>query len=148
MKNILIIHGPNLNLLGKREPEVYGKVTLELINKELKALAKKSKVGIKIFQTNTEGEIVDIIQKEGGEWADALVINPAAYTHTSVAIREAISAVKIPAVEVHLSNIFKREEFRHKSYISPVASGGVFGFGKDSYILGFLAAVNISKNKR
>ncbi|OGF49061.1 MAG: type II 3-dehydroquinate dehydratase [Candidatus Firestonebacteria bacterium RIFOXYA2_FULL_40_8] len=148
MKNILVVHGPNLNLLGKREPDVYGKVTLESINKELKALAKKSKVGIKIFQTNTEGEIVDIIQKEGDTWADALVINPAAYTHTSVAIREAISAVKIPAVEVHLSNIFKREEFRHKSYISPVAAGGIFGFGKDSYILGFLAAVNISKNKR
>jgi len=148
MKNILVIHGPNLNLLGKREPDVYGKVTLESINKELKVLAKKHKVGIKIFQTNTEGDIVNIIQKEGDTWADALVINPAAYTHTSVAIREAISAVKIPAVEVHLSNIFKREEFRHKSHISPVAAGGVFGFGKESYVLGFLAAVNISKTKR
>src|SRR3989339_439731 len=119
MKNILVIHGPNLNLLGKREPDVYGKVTLESINKE-----------------------------ECESWADAMVINPAAYTHTSVAIREAISAVKISAVEVHLSNIFKREEFRHKSYISPVSAGGIFGFGKDSYILGFLAAVNISKTKR
>jgi len=118
MKNILVIHGPNLNILGKREPDIYGKVTLDSINKELKALAIKNKVGIKIFQTNTEGEIVDIIQKEGDTWADALVINPAAYTHTSVAIRDAISAVKIPAVEVHLSNIFKREEFRHKSFIS------------------------------
>ncbi|OGF52031.1 MAG: type II 3-dehydroquinate dehydratase [Candidatus Firestonebacteria bacterium GWA2_43_8] len=148
MKNILVIHGPNLNILGKREPDIYGKVTLDSINKELKALAIKNKVGIKIFQTNTEGEIVDIIQKEGDTWADALVINPAAYTHTSVAIRDAISAVKIPAVEVHLSNIFKREEFRHKSFISSVAAGGVFGFGKESYILGFLAAVNISKTKR
>ncbi len=148
MRNILVIHGPNLNLLGKREPDVYGRVTLASINKELRELAKKNKAGIKIFQTNTEGEIVNIIQQEAESWADALVINPAAYTHTSVAIREAISAVKIPAVEVHLSNIFKREEFRHKSFISPVAAGGIFGFGKESYVLGFLAALSLVKSKR
>ncbi len=147
MANILVIHGPNLNLLGKREPGIYGKVTLAAINKELQALAKKNKAGIKIFQTNTEGEIVNIIQKESESWADALLINPAAYTHTSLAIREAISAVKIPAVEVHLSNIFKREEFRHKSFISPVAAGGIFGFGKDSYLLGFLAALSLVKKR-
>lgn len=148
MANILIIHGPNLNLLGKREPDVYGKVTLASINKELQALAKKNKAGIKIFQTNTEGEIVDIIHKESESWADALVINPAAYTHTSVAIHDAISAVKIPVVEVHLSNIFKREEFRHKSFVSSVAAGGIFGFGKESYMLGFLAALSLVKSKR
>lgn len=148
MKNILVIHGPNLNLLGKREPGIYGSFTLDAINKELKALAKKNKTGIKIFQTNTEGEIVNIIQNEGEAWADALVINPAAYTHTSVAISDAISAVKLPVVEVHLSNIFKREEFRHKSFVSPVSVGGVYGFGKESYILGFLAALNITKAKR
>ena len=148
MKNILVIHGPNLNLLGKREPKVYGKFTLDEINNELKKAAKKEKVNIRIFQANLQGEIVNIIQEQSEKWADALVINPAAYTHTSVAIRDAIAAVKIPTVEVHLSNVFGREEFRHKSFVSPVAVGGVFGFGLGSYLLGLQAAIYILKNKK
>ena len=147
-KNILVIHGPNLNMLGKREPEIYGKFTLEGINKDIKDFAKKQKVSVKIFQANSEGEIIDIIHKESEKWADALVINPAAFTHTSLAIRESISAVKIPAVEVHLSNIFKREEFRHHSFVSPVAAGGIFGFGKKSYILGIQAAIFLLDEKK
>ena len=141
--NILVVHGPNLNLLGKREPKVYGKFTLEEINSELKKAAKKEKVNIRIFQANLEGEIVDIIQQQSEKWADAMIINPAAYTHTSVAIRDAIAAVKIPAIEVHLSNVFGREEFRHKSFVSPVAVGGIFGFGPGSYLLGLQAAIYI-----
>ncbi|MEI7905364.1 MAG: type II 3-dehydroquinate dehydratase, partial [Candidatus Firestonebacteria bacterium] len=144
-KNILVIHGPNLNLLGKREPKIYGRITLEAINKELAQAAKLEKATLRIFQANLEGEIVDIIQQQSEKWADAIIINPAAYTHTSVAIRDALAAVKIPAVEVHLSNVFSREEFRHKSYISPVAAGGIFGFGVGSYLLGLQAALYILK---
>ena len=143
-KNILIIHGPNLNLLGVREPKVYGKVTLEKINKELKALAKKEKVNIDIVQTNIEGEIVNHIQKAKKKYS-AIVINPGGYTHYSVAIRDAISSVNVPTVEVHLSNIYSREEFRHKSVIAPVAVGQISGFGKNSYILGLKAAINLIK---
>lgn len=147
-KNILVIHGPNLNMLGKREPEIYGKFTLDDINKEIKDFAKKEKVIVRIFQANSEGEIIEIIQKESTKWADALVINPAAYTHTSLAIREAIAAMKIPTIEVHISNIFKREEFRHHSFISPVSVGGIYGFGKKSYIFGIQAAINILNEKK
>lgn len=139
---ILVIHGPNLNLLGTRESDIYGVKTLEDINTTLKALASELGVEIDIRQSNHEGEIVDAIQKSG-EYA-ALLINPAAYTHTSVAIRDAIAAVKIPAVEIHLSNIYKREEFRHKSLISPVAHGQISGFGPESYNLGLRAAVSIA----
>jgi len=145
--NVLVIHGPNLNLLGKREPEIYGKFTLEEINKEIRNFAKKEKINVKIFQANSEGEIIDIIQRESEKWADVLVINPAAYTHTSLAIREAISSVKIPTIEVHISNIYKREEFRHHSFISPVSEGGIYGFGKKSYILGLQAAIYILKKR-
>jgi 3-dehydroquinate dehydratase-2 len=143
-----VIHGPNLNLLGKREPDIYGKFTLEEIDASLRKIAKDEKVNLKIFQANSEGQIIDIIQKESDRWADVLLINPAAYTHTSIAIREAISAVKIPAVEVHISNIYKREQFRHTSYIAPVAVGGIYGFGKESYSLGLRAAINIIKVKK
>jgi 3-dehydroquinate dehydratase-2 len=145
--NVLVIHGPNLNLLGKREPEIYGKFTLEEINKEIRNFAKKEKINVKIFQANSEGEIIDIIQRESEKWADVLVINPAAYTHTSLAIREAISSVKIPTIEVHISNIYKREEFRHHSFISSVSEGGIYGFGKKSYILGLQAAIYILKKR-
>ena len=141
LKNILVIHGPNLNLLGKREPKIYGKCTLEDINIELEKAAKRLGAKLRIFQANLEGEIVNIIQEQSEKWADAIVINPAAYTHTSVAIRDCLAAVKIPAVEVHISNVFGREEFRHKSLIAPVAAGGVYGFGKESYILGLQAAL-------
>lgn len=146
-RNILVIHGPNLNLLGKREPEIYGRFTLKEIDKEIGNFAKKEKVNVKIFQANSEGEIINIIQREGEKWANVLVINPAAYTHTSLAIREAISSVKIPTIEVHLSNIYKREEFRSHSFISPVAVGGIYGFGKESYILGLQAAICIFKKR-
>lgn len=144
MIKILVIHGPNLNLLGKREPEIYGKVTMESINKKLKEIARKKKVALDIFQSNHEGEIVDKIGGSGKKYG-AILINPAAYTHTSVAIRDAISAVDIPVIEVHLSNIYAREDFRHISLISSVAKGQVSGFGQDSYFYGLDAAINLAK---
>lgn len=143
---ILIIHGPNLNLLGKREADIYGTKTLDEINALLKKLAKELKVELDIKQSNHEGGIVDLIQNSK-QYA-ALVINPAAYTHTSIAIRDAIAAVEIPAVEVHLSNIHKREEFRQKSLIAPVAYGQISGFGYESYLLGLRAAVSIANAKK
>ena len=144
MKKILVIHGPNLDLLGKREPEIYGKVTLEKINKELKALAKKSKVSLTIAQSNHEGEIIDLIGDAKKKF-DCLIINPAAYTHTSVAIRDAIAATKLKTIEVHLSNIYAREEFRQTSLIAPVCVGSISGFGAHSYILAFAAALYVSR---
>jgi len=137
---ILIIHGPNLNLLGRREPGVYGHQTLSQINERLEEMAEKTGVELKIFQSNSEGEIVSFIG-ENADWADGIIINPAAYTHTSVAIRDAIAAVHLPAVEVHLSNVFKREEFRHHSYISPVATGIICGFGPEGYVLALEAII-------
>lgn len=142
MKKILVIHGPNLNLLGTREPEVYGKTTLKQINDSLKALARRLKLKVQIKQSNIEGEIVDLIQNARGRF-DAILINPAAYTHTSVAIRDAIAAGGIITVEVHLSNIHMREEFRHKSLISPVAKGTILGFGQKSYLLGLEALADL-----
>jgi len=143
---ILVIHGPNLNLLGRREPDVYGYQTLPEINKRLRELAEKLGAELKIIQSNSEGEIVSFIG-ENADWADGIVINPAAYTHTSVAIRDAIAAVDLPTVEVHLSNVFRREEFRHFSYISPVASGVICGFGAESYILALEAVVRVISRK-
>jgi len=146
MKKILVIHGPNLNLLGKREPEVYGPVTIKKIDDSLRKLARAHQVNLEIFQSNHEGEIVSKIGGAEGV-IDAIVINPAAYTHTSVAIRDALSAVKIPAVEVHLSNIYAREAFRHHSLVAPVVSGQISGFGGKSYELGFLAALGLLGKK-
>jgi 3-dehydroquinate dehydratase-2 len=143
---ILIIHGPNLNLLGSRESDIYGTKGLDEINDSLKQLATELAVEILIEQSNHEGEIVDLIQKSGDY--SALLINPAAYTHTSVAIRDAIAAVNIPAVEVHISNIHKREEFRQKSLIAPVATGQISGFGPDSYLLGLRAAVFVANAEK
>lgn len=140
MRKILVIHGPNLNLLGKREVDIYGNVTIDEINRALERIAKAKRVSLKIVQSNHEGEIVELIGKANGRY-DAILINPAAYTHTSVAIRDAISAVSVPTVEVHLSNIYAREEFRHTSLIAPVAKGQVSGFGKASYLLGLEAAI-------
>lgn len=145
MKKILVIHGPNLNLLGQREVNVYGKVTLEEINKQLKQIAKKEKVSLKITQSNHEGEIVEIIGKAKKNGFKAIVINPAAYTHTSVAIRDAIAAIDLPTIEVHLSNIYSREEFRQHSLIAGVSSGQICGFSTDSYYFGLLAACKIVK---
>src|SRR5512135_2708692 len=143
MKKILVIHGPNLNLLGKREPEVYGRTTLAEIDEALKMAAKKAGVKITISQSNHEGAIVDMIQGAMGA-QDAIVINPGAYTHTSLAIRDAVASVGIPTVEVHLSNIYKREDFRHDSYIAGVAAGQICGFGTDSYLLGLRAAIALT----
>ena len=142
MKQILVIHGPNLNLLGTREPQVYGRTTLKQINSSLEKLARKRKVRVRIVQSNIEGKIVDLIGKAKNKF-DAILINPAAYTHTSVAIRDAIAASGILTVEVHLSNIHTREEFRHKSLISPVVRGSILGFGPASYLLGLDALIDI-----
>jgi 3-dehydroquinate dehydratase II len=139
MVRISVIHGPNLNLLGLREPEVYGALTLEQINERLAELARKENLELRITQSNSEGAIIDTIQA-ALDWADAIVINPGAYTHTSVAIRDAIAAVRLPTVEVHMTNVHRREPFRHHSYVSPVVVGQVVGFGVDSYLLGLLAA--------
>lgn len=142
MRKILVIHGPNLNLLGNREVDVYGRVTIDEINSDLNRVARAKKISLKIVQSNHEGEIVELIGKARGRY-DAILINPAAYTHTSVAIRDAVSAADIPTVEVHLSNIYAREEFRHTSLIAPVANGQVSGFGKMSYVLGLEAAIGL-----
>jgi len=137
---ILVIHGPNLNLLGTREPDVYGNTTLEDINRRIAALAKELDIDAEVFQSNSEGEIVDAIQKR---IYDVLIINPAAYTHTSVAIRDAIAAVGRPAIEVHISNIHKREEFRRTSYISGVVTGQISGLGIEGYLLAVRASLQI-----
>jgi 3-dehydroquinate dehydratase-2 len=143
--NVLVIHGPNLNLLGKREPDIYGTVTLEEINTRLASLARELGTNIAFFQSNHEGELVQKIQDAMSTF-QALVINPGAYTHTSVALRDAIASTGILTVEVHLSNIYRREEFRHHSYISGVALGQIAGFGPESYLLGLRAAVQAVKN--
>ena len=146
MKRILVIHGPNLDLLGKREPEIYGSATIQSIDASLKELAGRHSASVESFQSNHEGEIVSKIGAADGHF-DAIVINPAAYTHTSVAIRDAVSATQIPVVEVHLSNIYAREAFRHQSLVAPVARGQISGFGAKSYELGFLAALDILQKK-
>lgn len=141
---ILVIHGPNLNLLGKREPDVYGRVSMKSIDESLKKLARAQGVMLEIFQSNHEGEIVIRIQEAEGVFG-AILMNPAAYTHTGVALRDAVSAVKTPVVEAHLSNIYARESFRRQSLIAPVAAGQIAGFGAKSYELGLLAAIHLAK---
>jgi 3-dehydroquinate dehydratase-2 len=135
---ILVLHGPNLNLLGTREPTVYGNITLSEINGEISSLAKDLGMEVSIVQSNSEGALIDSIHGAIGLF-DGILINPAAYTHTSVAIRDALSAAALPVVEVHLSNIHRREEFRSRSFIAPVAVGQISGFGPDSYLLGLRA---------
>ena len=141
---ILVINGPNLNLLGKREPLIYGAETLDDINRRIAALAVELGVEVAFYQSNHEGELVQKIQDAMGAY-QAIVINPGAYTHTSVALRDAISSTGIPTIETHISNIYKREEFRHHSYISGVAAGQIAGFGPDSYLLALRAAVGLKK---
>lgn len=146
MKHILVINGPNLNLLGTREVDIYGKITLAKINEMVKEKARELNCQVRIKQSNSEGEIVSFIS-EVRNWADALIINPAAYTHTSIAIRDAILAVGIPVIEVHLSNIYKRESFRQKSLIVGVCLGQITGFGPEGYILALEAAMNVLKER-
>jgi 3-dehydroquinate dehydratase-2 len=138
---ILIIHGPNLNMLGKREPEIYGATTLGEINTALSTKAKELGAEVSFFQSNSEGEIVSSIQDSMSEF-DGIVINPGAYTHTSVAIRDAILSSGLPVVEVHISNIYKREDFRQKSFISDVSLGVISGFGVNSYMLGLSGLID------
>jgi 3-dehydroquinate dehydratase II len=140
-KKILVLNGPNLNLLGKRQPEIYGRLTLQQINRKVRDLAKELGVEVAIRQSNSEGELVGWVQEAPKEFS-AIVINPAAYTHSSVALRDAITAAGIPAVEIHISNIYKREEFRKQSYIAGAAVGQITGFGVQSYLLGLRAAVD------
>ena len=142
----LILHGPNLNLLGKREPGIYGSQTLEDINSSLEELSADLGCELSFFQSNSEGELIDAIHSAVHEHQGVL-INPAAYTHTSIAIRDALSAVGIPCVEVHLSNIHRRETFRHTSMVAPVSIGQISGFGLDSYLLGLRALFNHVKYK-
>ena len=139
---ILILHGPNLNLLGTREPEVYGSMTLDDINNKLIEFGKELGVEVKCLQSNHEGVLIDALH-DARTWADGVVFNPGGYTHTSVALRDAISAIQIPVVEVHLSNVYAREEFRHVSMISAVCKGKIIGFRWRSYLLGLSALVEM-----
>ena len=140
VKNLTVIHGPNLNLLGKREPQHYGSVSLEEINSQLSSKAENANVSIEIFQSNSESDIVSKIQNLK---SDFIIINPAAFTHSSVSIRDALSAMKIPFIEVHLSNVFSREAFRKESFFSDLAVGVISGLGAEGYLAAFNYAVNI-----
>lgn len=141
---ILVLHGPNLNLLGTREPDVYGSMTLDDINNKLVELGKELGAEIKCLQSNHEGALIDALH-EARTWANGIVFNPGGYTHTSVALRDAILAIQIPVVEVHISNVYAREEFRHKSLLSGVCKGKISGFGWRSYALGLRALVEGAK---
>ena len=143
--NILIVHGPNLNLLGIREPETYGSTTLEQINQVLHQEAQRLEVNLSCLQSNHEGDLIDAIHKAQDKF-QGIVINAGAYTHTSIAIRDALAGVAIPTVEVHLSNIYRREEFRHHSYIAAIAVGQISGFGANSYLLGLKALTDYLKS--
>ncbi|MBP2016669.1 3-dehydroquinate dehydratase-2 [Symbiobacterium terraclitae] len=147
MGRILVIHGPNLNLLGTREPEVYGSTTLAEIDAMLHELGQELGIEVESFQSNHEGAIIDAIHGARGR-CDGILINPGAFTHYALAIRDAISAVGLPVVEVHLSNIHSREPFRHRSVIAPVAVGTIAGFGSDSYLLGLRALANRIRSQR
>jgi len=145
--SVLVLHGPNLNLLGQREPGIYGSVTLDRINSLLEAEGQKLQVKVSTVQSNHEGVLVDAIHTAREE-SQGILINAGAYTHTSVAIRDAIAAVNLPTVEVHLSNIYQREAFRHYSYIAAVAIGQISGFGAESYRLGLQALVHYLRNDK
>ncbi len=146
MIKILLIHGPNLNLLGKREPHIYGTAGLDAINERMRRVAEEDGVELRIFQSNSEGALIDAIQDAGG-WADGIVINPGAYGHYSYALRDALAAVGLPAVEVHLTNIFAREEFRRQSVISAVAIGSICGLGWRSYLCALQSLVGILRDR-
>ena len=145
MKKVLVLHGVNLNMFGKRDPAQYGTITLDEINQKLKDLAKELGVEIETFQTNHEGEICEKTHQAHLEKVDAVVINAGAWTHYSIALRDALAILKVPIIEVHMSNIHAREEFRHLSHVSPLAKGIIAGFGVQSYLLGLRAAVELIK---
>jgi len=147
MEKILLLHGPNLNLLGRREPGIYGHQTLDDIVAAARALAAELGVEVESHQSNEEGELVTRIQQASGRFG-AVVFNPGAYTHTSIALRDAVAAAGVPVVEVHLSNVHKRERFRQRSYLAGVVEGQIVGFGVDSYLLGLRAAVSILRGRK
>lgn len=138
MIKLSVIHGPNINLLGAREPDIYGHDTYDGMNKRIKEHANRLEVEVRIFQSNSEGEIIDMIH-QASDWADGIIINPGAYTHYAYAIRDALAAVRMPIVEVHLTNVHSREEWRRHSVISPISTGQILGFGTNSYILAVTA---------
>ena len=142
MKPVLVLHGPNLNLLGQREPEIYGGLTLEEINQRLVATGSEMGLDVRTFQSNSEGDLIDALH-DARQWAQGVVFNPAGYTHTSVALRDAIAAIGLPVIEVHLSNVHAREEFRRLSLIAPACLGSIAGFGWRSYALGLRALVEV-----
>lgn len=144
---VLVVHGPNLNLLGKREPAIYGTTTLEQINDRLFSMANDLKIELEIIQSNGEEALLETIQKAPSSSCEAILINPAAYGHTSIALRDALIAAGLPFVEVHLSNIFAREPFRHVSYLSDIASGIIVGFGAESYLLGLRGLCQVVRQK-
>jgi len=146
-EGILVLNGPNLNLLGVRESSIYGNRSLADINRELEDMANKAGVRIEFYQSNHEGELIDKVQ-QAPEQFEVIIINAGALSHYSIALHDALRAIALPVIEVHLSNIYSREEFRHHSLISPVARGGIFGFGPLSYRLAFLAAWEIIKEKK
>jgi 3-dehydroquinate dehydratase-2 len=146
MYTILVLHGPNLNLLGQREPELYGEMTLSEINQKLKSAGDEMGLEVRAFQANGEGALIDVLH-EARDWASGAIFNPGGYTHTSVALRDAIVAVELPVIEVHLSNVYTREKFRHRSLISPVCVGKIAGFGWSSYMLGLQALAWIIKGE-
>jgi 3-dehydroquinate dehydratase-2 len=147
MKKVLVLHGVNLNMFGKRDPAQYGTITLEEINQQLHALAKELGVDLETFQTNHEGEICERIHKAHLDKVDAVVINAGAWTHYSIALRDALAILKVPIIECHMSNIHAREEFRHVSHLSPLAKGIIAGFGVHSYLLSLRAAVTLLEDK-
>ena len=147
-KGILVLHGPNLNLLGRREPEVYGRLTLEQVKREIRRYGRRRAVRVQCRQSNHEGELVDAIQNAERQGFGAVVFNPGAFTHYSIALRDAVAAVRIPVIEVHLSNIHGREEFRRHSVIAPAAHGQISGFGVQSYLLGLEAALVLIGERR